>query len=277
MTCAGRGNLVTHCPLRERVAEPGPRTSRSAADVRGGWPHSSGRIPRCRASLPAPIPPRDKGSPPSFRTPRRTLHRQPLRQPRRPRLRTGPSHAFPVGRWELRPDSLRLCWLPSGGSRVERLHRGRLSRRPAVNAPAPALEQPSAPHAQSGQAAPPGPQTELPVTPVPAAPAGLSARAARHVAQIAADTNPAAQAESLENFATDVRTEVVRRAEAGDADGLSRLTGLHERLLKLGVARQVARTPQDQPPHSRYPNRGAIEGCWERGRHRKRAVPARGR
>jgi hypothetical protein len=87
---------------------------------------------------------------------------------------------------------------------------------------------------------------ELPVAPPPAQPAGLSVRAGRYAAQIAADTNPAAQAEALENFAAAVRTEALHRAESGDADGLPRLTGLHERLLKLGVARQVARTPKDQ-------------------------------
>jgi hypothetical protein len=63
---------------------------------------------------------------------------------------------------------------------------------------------------------------------------------------VAADTNPVAQTEALENFAADVRTEAVRRASAGDADAIARLAGVHERLLKLGVARQVARTPKDQ-------------------------------
>jgi hypothetical protein len=77
-------------------------------------------------------------------------------------------------------------------------------------------------------------------------PAGLSARVARHSARIAADPTPGAQTEALENLAADVRAEVVRRAGAGDADALPRLTGLHERVLKLGLARQIARTPPDQ-------------------------------
>jgi hypothetical protein len=43
-----------------------------------------------------------------------------------------------------------------------------------------------------------------------------------------------------------VRAEVIARANAGDADSLPRLTGLHERLLKLGVVRQVVRTPAEK-------------------------------
>src|SRR5206468_2968818 len=36
----------------------------------------------------------------------------------------------------------------------------------------------------------------------------------------------------------------LRRAALGDADALPRLADLHDRLLKLGVARQLARAPE---------------------------------
>ena len=90
------------------------------------------------------------------------------------------------------------------------------------------------------------PPAVLPVAPHPALPAGLAARAARSAAHVAADTAPAARVEAFDEFAAAVRAEAVQRANAGDADGLPRLAGLHERLLKLGVARQLARVPEDR-------------------------------
>jgi hypothetical protein len=121
-----------------------------------------------------------------------------------------------------------------------------------VQAPAPSEPAPAAPAPQPQPPVVKVPSIpvfpEVPVAPYPRLPAGLAARAARHAAHVAADALPTSQAESLEQFAADVRAEVMRRAHAGDADGLPRLTGLHERLLKLGVARQVARAPKDQRP-----------------------------
>jgi hypothetical protein len=90
------------------------------------------------------------------------------------------------------------------------------------------------------------PAASLPIAPYPSLPAGLNARAARHAAQVASNAAPLATAEAFERFAADVRVESLRRASVGDADGLSRLAGLHERLLKLGVARQLARVTDDQ-------------------------------
>lgn len=111
-----------------------------------------------------------------------------------------------------------------------------------VQAPLPAPVPPSGP--QMPVPLPPAPPPEgFPVAPHPSLPASLAARAARHAAHVAADPAPEVQAEALEDFAAAVRAEIVARANAGDADGLPRLTGLHERLLKLGVVRQVARTP----------------------------------
>lgn len=118
--------------------------------------------------------------------------------------------------------------------------------RPVVQAPTPAPSP-----APTPPSVPPGPPVPLippvaglPVAPHPSLPASLAARAARQAAHVAADPAPDAQADALDDFAAAVRAEIVVRANAGDADSLPRLTGLHERLLKLGVVRQVARTPE---------------------------------
>jgi hypothetical protein len=121
---------------------------------------------------------------------------------------------------------------------------------PVANNPAPAPAPVPAPPSVPAPAPPapqPAPQVEsLPVAPYPALPAGLAARAARSAARVAADPTPVAQTEAFDDFATAVRAEVVLRAGAGDADALPRLAGLHERVLKLGVARQLLRVPDAQ-------------------------------
>jgi hypothetical protein len=129
---------------------------------------------------------------------------------------------------------------------------GRLTApRPVVQVPAPVPEQVQtpAPAPSSGPQMPVPlppvlPPEGLPLAPHPSLPASLAARAARHAAHVAADPAPDAQAEALDEFAAAVRAEIIARASAGDAESLPRLTGLHERLLKLGVVRQVARTPE---------------------------------
>jgi hypothetical protein len=94
----------------------------------------------------------------------------------------------------------------------------------------------------------------LPVAPHPALPAGPAARAAGHAARVAEDAAPLAQAEALERFAAEVRADALLRASAGDVDALARLSGLHDRLLKIGVARQLARVPENQrgPASARF-------------------------
>jgi hypothetical protein len=87
------------------------------------------------------------------------------------------------------------------------------------------------------------PERVLPVAPFPAAPAGLMARAARHAASAAGDPAPVAQAEALDRFAAEVRAAALKHAAAGDVDDLPRLAGVHDRVVRLGVARQVARIP----------------------------------
>ncbi len=114
------------------------------------------------------------------------------------------------------------------------------SPKPVVQTPPANEPAPVAPPVQPKAAAGP------PIAPHPSSAAGLTARAARHASRVAADANPVAQAEALDEFAASVRAEVVLRANAGDAECLPRLTGLHERLLTFGVAHQIARSPEEQ-------------------------------
>lgn len=92
----------------------------------------------------------------------------------------------------------------------------------------------------------PVPPPGLPVAPFPSLPAGPVARAARQAGRITVDATPLAQADAFERFAAEIRTDALHRAAVGDVDALARLAGLHDRLLKLGVARQLARVPEAQ-------------------------------
>ncbi len=83
----------------------------------------------------------------------------------------------------------------------------------------------------------------LPVAPHPAPAPTLVAKVSRHAANMTADPTPVAQLEALEKLAGDVRAEAMKRASTGDLDHIPRLVGLYERILKLGVARQLTRVP----------------------------------
>ncbi len=102
----------------------------------------------------------------------------------------------------------------------------------------------------AGRLTSPAPTAQVPAPGAPdrpRAPApvpGPAARAAQHAAGVAADPAPAAQLEAFERLAAEVRADAVRRAAAGDLDPLPRLAGLHDRVLKLGAARQLARVPE---------------------------------
>ncbi|VTU02243.1 unnamed protein product [Gemmataceae bacterium] len=106
---------------------------------------------------------------------------------------------------------------------------------PAVPAPRPAERRPAEP-------TPPAP--ELPaVAPSPSPPPGLVAKVASHCVSVAAGPS-ASQLDVLNGLAADVRAEALARAAAGDLEPLPRLVGLHDRVLKLGVAKQLARLPE---------------------------------
>lgn len=89
------------------------------------------------------------------------------------------------------------------------------------------------------------PETPLvAVAPQPSLAPGLVARVARHSVSVTTDPSPASQLDALSNLASDVRADAVKRAATGDLEHLPRLLGLHERILKLGVAKQLARVPE---------------------------------
>ncbi len=116
--------------------------------------------------------------------------------------------------------------------------------------PQPAPEQPkNQPREQSHpDAQPPTLTPDLPIAPYPAPAPGLMVRVARQTAIAVADHTPAAQLEALDLIAGELRTDAVKRAAAGDLDSLPRLVSLHERVLKLGVASQLARVPEESRP-----------------------------
>ncbi len=96
------------------------------------------------------------------------------------------------------------------------------------------------------QPVPPDPQpqvAQLPVAPQPALAPGLVAKVARHAVSVAADPQPSSQLDALDRLAGEVRTDALERAVAGDLEQLPRSAALHERILKLGVARQLSRIP----------------------------------
>lgn len=95
------------------------------------------------------------------------------------------------------------------------------------------------------RAPPPAPQP-LPLAPPPAPAPGLLAKVARQSSRVATDPTPAAQADALYQIAADVRADATRRAAAGDVEPVPRLIGLHDRVLKLGVAHQLRRVPEAQ-------------------------------
>jgi hypothetical protein len=125
------------------------------------------------------------------------------------------------------------------------------SPKTVVQAPAPAPGTPAPPVVPQPKPPPtpapnPAPVAGLPVAPFPSLTAGPMARAVRCAGHVAADASPLSQADALDRFAAEVRAGAIDRAFAGDAEALARLAGLHDRLLKLGVARQVARVPEGQ-------------------------------
>ncbi len=94
---------------------------------------------------------------------------------------------------------------------------------------------------------PPRPEERhLPVAPRPAPAPGLLVKTARHSSQVAANPDPAAQLDALGQIAADLRADAVKRAEAGDVEQLPRLVGLHKRVLKHGVDRQLRRVPESK-------------------------------
>jgi hypothetical protein len=105
--------------------------------------------------------------------------------------------------------------------------------------------------AHESLSAPPGPSPEAPEAgsskpggadvPVPGATSGLAVRAALSAVSVATNPTPIAQLHAFEELAGELRGETLRRASAGDPEPLPRLIGLHERILKLGIARQLAR------------------------------------
>ncbi|MBA4192768.1 MAG: hypothetical protein C0467_32795 [Planctomycetaceae bacterium] len=82
------------------------------------------------------------------------------------------------------------------------------------------------------------------LAPYPALAPGLVAKVARYSVSVATDPLPTSQLDALNNLAGEVRADAVGRAAAGDLEQLPRLVGLHERILKLGVARQLTRIPE---------------------------------
>ncbi|WP_439625359.1 hypothetical protein [Gemmata sp.] len=107
-----------------------------------------------------------------------------------------------------------------------------------------------------GEPAPPRPSPQSPaapaalaVAPPPSLPPGLVAKVARHCVSIAAGP-PASHLDVLSGLAADLRADALARAAAGDLEQLPRLAVLHDRVLKLGVAKHLARVPE--------PNRSAL-------------------
>ncbi len=82
---------------------------------------------------------------------------------------------------------------------------------------------------------------QLPIAPHPAFAPGLVAKVARQTVRIASDPQPGSQLDAIDRLALEVRTDALERAVAGDLEQLPRLAVLHERILKLGVARQLNR------------------------------------
>jgi hypothetical protein len=72
---------------------------------------------------------------------------------------------------------------------------------------------------------------------------GVLARVARHAARTTTTADPNEHLDALQRIAADVRREAVRRAAAGDVDSVPALVGVHSRVLKHGIARQVRRAP----------------------------------
>jgi len=89
----------------------------------------------------------------------------------------------------------------------------------------------------------PGPELSVAEKPT-RAPAALSARVAGHAAKVAEDASPKNQFDALARVAAEVRTEAVRLATNGDAEQLPRLVGLHDRVIRFGVIRQLGRIPE---------------------------------
>ncbi len=117
---------------------------------------------------------------------------------------------------------------------------GRLtSPRSVVSAPS---------HESSPSPAGPGPSQDAPSPEPgrvdvlrPGATSELALRAALSAVSVATNPNPIAQLQAFEELAGELRGETLKRASAGDPEPLPRLIGLHERILKLGIARQLAR------------------------------------
>jgi hypothetical protein len=108
---------------------------------------------------------------------------------------------------------------------------------PAVPAPRPAEQRPVEPTLPRHDSQPPA------TAPSPSTPPGLVAKVANHCVSIAAGPS-ASQLDVLNGLAADVRAEALARAAAGDLEPLPRLVGLHDRVLKLGVAKQLPRLPE---------------------------------
>jgi hypothetical protein len=71
---------------------------------------------------------------------------------------------------------------------------------------------------------------------------------AAQAVKVAEDGTPQSQFEALSRIAAEVRVEALRRAGVGAIEELLRLNDLHERVMRFGVLRQLARLPETVRP-----------------------------